>query len=346
MSHAEKLRQYLADKRATSNDDAARWTDDTGLHLLLTHEGPLSADALIDAHVRALAAGARLVVATTGEASPVARRTAARFGIEILDVASLPEPAAAPAPGAVPIETAWAGATAAFASGAGGSSPVPAAPAPPAAAPGFPLPAPGFFGALEREPVDLAPAAEAFAAFDALALATGEASPAVDVPLSPAPPIAAPTPDLAPPAAPPAPPEASPLLVAASEPAPVVAHEDPAMPWDLSLSTPEPEPVHVEAAELAAMPWNLHSEQHEMLPAGRAATFAPQRPTAMAHDWGLPWPRPVPPTGGLAIADPRIWHVQERVEQVREDLNKAGAPSFGAVKPEGSSWLKRLHEFP
>lgn len=118
------------------------------------------------------------------------------------------------------------------------------------------------------------------------------------------------------------------------------------MPWDLSLSAPEPEPVHVEAAELAAMPWNLNAEQHELLPAGRGARFVQPRPSAIAQDWGLPWPRPVVPTSGLSIQDPRVWHAQQRIEAVREDLDRIGAPSFGAAKPEGSTWLKRLSEFP
>ncbi|HET6405422.1 MAG TPA: hypothetical protein VFH78_12315, partial [Candidatus Thermoplasmatota archaeon] len=135
------------------------------------------------------------------------------------------------------------------------------------------------------------------------------------------------------------------LILAASEPEPEVAHADPALPWDLSLSAPEPEPVHVEAAELAAMPWNLHQEQHELLPAGRRSRIVHARPTAMAQDWGLPWPRPAVPTDGVAIADPRLWHAQERLGMVREDLDRIGAPSFGAVRPEGSAWLKRLNEF-
>ncbi|HVM46241.1 MAG TPA: hypothetical protein VM582_09925, partial [Candidatus Thermoplasmatota archaeon] len=166
---------------------------------------------------------------------------------------------------------------------------------------------------LERAPADLPDLAGAFAAFDALA------------------------------ALPPAP-----------EPTPVVVAPAPA----LAAARPEPEPVHVEAAELAQMPWNLRDDQHEMLPAGRTTRLAPARPTlvdnlapraprpgAMAHDWGLPWPRPVAQTGGLAIADPKVWHAQERIHSVREDLDRIGAPSFGAVKPEGSAWLKRLTEF-
>lgn len=287
MSLADKLRHHLADKDATWLDGAASWTEPAGAFVLVPIEGALCAEALVDAHLLARERNARLVVAHEGAPSEVAARTAARFRITLLDASALPEPA-------------------------------PARAAPPSQP--FALPSPGLFRALERTPAELAEAADAFAALDALAAA-------------PAPP---PTPRPAP---------APEIVVAQSAPEPEVAHEAPSMPWDLSLSAPEPEPVHVEAAELAAMPWNLHTEQHELLPAGRETRFAPQRPTAMAPDWGLPWPRPVAPTDGLAIADPRVWHQQQRIQAVRDDLDKIGAPSFGAVKPEGSAWLKRLSQF-
>lgn len=329
--------------------------------LVITIEGPLAADAIIDAHVRALATtgrgrspsdassaparGTPLTIIHTGDATPVALRTAARFGITLERRAEPAAPAAPPAPRefdlANDIGAAWSDALDAIARR---DARAPTAPPDPA----FELPAPGFFRALERAPAEALDAAQAFAAMDALAAPTaGEATPEVR-------PVADPAEAVAAEAVPPAPTapavpttgEASPeVLVAHSDPEPALAHADPALPWDLSLGAPEPEPVHVEAAELASMPWNLHEEQHEMLPAGRVSSLVPARPTQLAQDWGLPWPRPVVPTGGLAIADPKLWHAQERIGMVREDLDRAGAPSFGAVKPEGRAWLKRLHEF-
>lgn len=276
MSLADKLRLYLADKPASWTDDAATWTADGRAQLLVAVEGPLTAQTLVDAHVRALAARAKLTLAHTGAPTSVALRTAARFGITLLDAATLPD-APTPSPFSQP-------------------SPAPAL---------APVSAP-------------IPAAE---------LAT------------PTPFDRAPAPMPAPLAEPPA------LLVAHSDPEPEVTHADDALPWDLSLSSPDPEPVHVEAAELLLMPWHAAADdQHELMPAGRSARHAPARPTAMAHEWGLPWPRPVAPTDGLAIADPRIWHAPERMQAVREDLDRAGAPSFGVAKPEGSAWLKRVSE--
>jgi len=62
--------------------------------------------------------------------------------------------------------------------------------------------------------------------------------------------------------------------------------------------------------------------------------------------WGLPWPRPLHPTDGLAIADPSIWGNRDRVQAIRDDLDKQGGSSFGTFRPEGSAWLKRLQSFP
>lgn len=376
MSHAEAVQAYLANKNATWSDDLASWTEDGKEHLLLRVDGPLNAETIVDAHVRALARGATLAIAPSGEATPVARRTAARFGITLLDPATLPQPAPHPAatgeatpvvPALAPhepvllltahepaafdllddIATAWSDALAAIERRDARRAPAPA----PAAS--YDPPIPGFFRALEREPAEPIDASDAFAALDALAVGpTGEASPEVLLVASEGAPVALPA--MPNPALEPVPTgadlattgDASPVVVVAhSEAEPALAHADPALPWDLSLSAPEPEPVHVEAAELAAMPWNLHSEQHELLPAGRTSSLVAARPSQLAHEWGLPWPRPVVPTGGLAIADPKLWHDQERLAAVREDLNKVGAPSFGTVKPEGSAWLKRLHEF-
>jgi hypothetical protein len=219
--------------------------------MLLHVEGALTGEALVDAHLRAREAGARLVIAHTGEATAVARRTAARFRIALVDVASLPTPQT-PTPSARP--------------------------------------------ALE-------------------------------------------------------------------EPAPGVVHGEPdtPLPWDPTYEAPEVEPARVEPMELLALPWIGEMESAEELPAGRETRHAAGRPTMapqamqdaealrrarLSPDWGLPWPRPVVPADGLAKADPRIWNAPERIMAIRDDLDRAGVPSFGAVKPEGSAWLKRLSEFP
>lgn len=211
MSLRETLEPFLADKRATWNDDTATWEEGGGTRMLLALDGPLLAQAVVDAHVRALAGGAALTLAHEGSATDVARRTAARFGIELLDVATL---------------------------------------------------APG---------------------------------------------------------------------------------DDP-MPWGPIAVDHEPVPTEVEPYELLAMPWHAaDDDQHEMLPAGRDPREAHPHGT-LAQEWGLPWPRPVPPMDAVSRADPSVWHAQERLDAVREDLTAHGAPSFGAVRPDGSAWLRRLDQ--
>lgn len=276
MALREKLRLYLADKDATWTDAGASWAESGEQHLLVEVDGPLTADAIVDAHVRAR--GARLTIAHTGAPTRVAMRTAERFRIPLLDATALPEPAPAVAP----------------------EPPLLAAPAEPA------------------------PLLEAHAA--------------------------------------PEPEEI--LVIAHDEPAPEVAHAEPdsPLPWDPAVQAPEVVPAHVEPLELLALPWIDEMDHHEELPAGRQtraphhlvrATLHPQhvedahalRQVARNPDWGLPWPRPAAPMDGLSKADPAIWRAPERIMAVREDLARAGAPSFGAVKPEGSAWLKRISEF-
>ena len=150
------------------------------------------------------------------------------------------------------------------------------------------------------------------------------------------------------------------MIEAASRPEPEVAHwEGPALPWDPKSPVAEPPALAIAEEEFESMPWNVVHTQ--LMPAGRQTrpggsrpTMAPQhsedaeavRRIRAAPDWGLPWPRPGMPADGMAISDPRIWRSQERVQAVRDDLERVGAPSFGAVKPEGgSAWLKKLHEF-
>ena len=134
--------------------------------------------------------------------------------------------------------------------------------------------------------------------------------------------------------------------LAAPPPEPLLpAHEpDTPLPWDPALRSPEVEPAHVEPIELLAMPWAHEGEHVEVLEAGRATRPATFRPT-QAPDWGLPWPRPMAPMDGVAKVDPKLWQVPERIAAVREDLERAGATSLGAVRPEGSAWLKRITEF-
>lgn len=160
-----------------------------------------------------------------------------------------------------------------------------------------------------------------------------------DSPFDRAPPAPAPPPSLS---------RAEPeLVIAASEPAPEVAHAEDAMPWGGEPSPlPEIVPAEVDPLEMLAVPWIHELESGvEALPAGRATRIgAGFRPT-QAPTWGLPWPRPVVPTDGLSIADPKIWRTPERLTAMREDLDRAGAPSFGAAKPEGSAWLKRVSEY-
>lgn len=269
MSLHDKLRLYLDGKGASwstwNGRDTAAWEDDAPC-LLVAVAGPLTADALVDAHVRALASEARLVVVHEGAPTSVALRTAARFGITLLDAASLPE--AAPAPHAAP------------------------------EAPSLP------------SPVAIP------------ALPAHEEPPALAAPILK--------------------PEAPILLP---------AQPDDAMPWDVTVTTPEPQPVHVDAHELIAFPWVAHPEEEhddhlELLPAGRTTRrFAGERPTQTPGNWGLPWTRPGVTPEALALQDPRIWRSQERIQAVRSDLDKLGAPSFGAAKPvDGSAWLRKISE--
>lgn len=219
--------------------------------LVVAVEGPLTADAVVDAHLKALAAGRKLVLLHDAPPTAVALRTAARFGATLVDAASVV------------------------------------------------VPQPTQVLALPPHDELLLPAPE---------------------------------------------PE---LIEAASQPEPEVAHAPPlleegTLPWDIALATPEPAPVELPEEEFESMPWNV--VHHQLLPSGRQSRLPAPRPT-QAHDWGLPWPRPMAPTDGLAVADPRLWHAQERIGAIREDLDRIGAPSFGVAKPEGSAWLKRLHEF-
>lgn len=143
-------------------------------------------------------------------------------------------------------------------------------------------------------------------------------------------------------------------IEAPSYAAPELAHAslDAEMPWAVAATQPEPVAVlSIAHEELAALPWHVPAaaegeEDHvELLPGNPRQRRFVDHPTAAASGWGLPWPRPVAPADGLAIADPRIWKTADRLHAVREDLDKVGAPSFGAAPSEGSQWLKRISQF-
>lgn len=108
MSLHEKLRHHLAGKDVSLADEdalvVASWQDE-GARMLVACPGALTADAVIDAHVRAQAARATLTLASEGAPTPVARRMAQRYGIALLDLAAVvvPEPAAPAPPVAEPV---------------------------------------------------------------------------------------------------------------------------------------------------------------------------------------------------------------------------------------------------
>lgn len=125
--------------------------------------------------------------------------------------------------------------------------------------------------------------------------------------------------------------------------APVI-EDAPALPWAVGVAPTEPAAAAlVEDHEVQAMPWN--ARDHEITtrePARRETQPHPTQLFPQDATWGLPWPRPVAPSDGLSIADPALWNVRERMMGVRDGLDQKGAPSFGAVTPEGSAWLRRL----
>lgn len=319
MTVLDRLRLHLADKGATWRDEAsgtyAAWTGPEGACAVAVLPQPLTAASIVDAYV-ARPSGARLTLVHEGPLSPVALRSAARFGIALLDAATLP---ALPAPGPVPVAPASEAALVFEA------PPLLAAPEP---EPLLPLP----------EATPLLPAHED-APLQVVVEGPAEEAAAVEVVVD------APVPALA--AALPPPAAEVVVTVAAPAPEPALVIEG-TLPWDPAVPVAEPAPaIQVTAGELAALPWHDHApiEEHvEVMVGSPRARRHVERPTvAGAPDWGLPWPRPVPPTDGLSIADPRIWHAQERMHAVRESLDLAGgASSFGAVKPEGSAWLKRV----
>lgn len=273
MTTEDRLRLHLAGKQVTWRTEAtatvATWDEDGAPCALACLPQPLTAASVLDAYLSLRPA--RLTLVCEGDPSPVARRSAARFGVTLLDAASLPE--------------------------------LPPAAAPPVAPPPAPVPAP--------------------------------------TPLPAPEPLVA-TPEVAPPAA-----------VLPPAPVPVLVEDGPALPWDPSVPPVEPSiTIEVTAGELLALPWHQNASVEETVEivATPRKPRGGMRPTMMVPDggsWGLPWPRPVASTEALSRADPRIWSSQERVHAMREELDASvGAASFGAVKPEGSPWLRRMQTGP
>lgn len=398
MTFQDKLRLHLAEKDVTWTFDGSRavasWNE-AGPRLLVGVSGTLAAAAVLDAYVQAQAQQAHLTVVHDGQATPVALRTASRFGVTLLDATHWPVPAPtvvepepfveAPAPesplAALP-EVVPASAPVAIAEVA---PEIPVA-AEAAAEPELLLAAPEpvllLVAHAEEMPAPAEPAQEAVVervaevasefAIEALAALLPEAAAepeAVAVEVAPPEPVAvepapeapvaeaAPEPVVAPAPEPSAPAEpVADFIEATSFEPPTVAHAsaEAGLPWEPVLAAAEPAAVlTVTQEELASLPWATPTdapaaeEDHvELLPGNARPRQYSDHPTAMtAASWGLPWPRPVAPSDGLAIADPRIWKTAERIHAVREDLDKVGAPSFGAAPTEGSAWLKRLSQF-
>ncbi|MFA5861112.1 MAG: hypothetical protein WDA16_05405 [Candidatus Thermoplasmatota archaeon] len=306
MSLQSKLQQHLATKNASWRADAATWVEAGDERVLYWTDGPLTASHVVDAHLRTLHDHAKPTLAYSGTTTEVARAAAARFGIALFNAAALPEPTPTTMDEGIV---------------------VPIADAPHHAA-----------------PIDMPPALAA-QMVEAL-LPAHEPEPmliAHDVGFEPArttAPAAAPArvPALAP-------------TAARAETTPHAPDIDPRFPWPVAPAREPSFTLRVPAEEFALMPWNLPrvllqaapipgEDHHDLVVTDRKPSGI-TRPTQVPN-WGLPWPRPVNPADGLAIADPKLWGAQSRLLAVREEFDRAGGSSFGAVKPEGSNWLKRL----
>lgn len=371
----DKLRLRYADRDAVWTGTwagalvGATWEEADGRRLLLGVESPLVAARVVDAFVQGLDDGARHVtVAWEGVATPVARDAASRLGVDLLDATDLPLPAPpaveAPAPVPDPVPLLAPGIVAPLLVAHRSVVPVPE--------PAYDVPE-GLVAGLEAGALPDAwpPVRPAFVpAFDVAeglvaALEAGALpdawppprarkvhAPAYDVDegLFPAleaalPPVTDEVPFIDPGSG-----VLDESLLGQVDGLVHALEDEPVLPWGAGPARPEPEvaPARVDPMEVMAMPWHhpvhaLPEEHVEVLP-GNARPRHPVpllRPT-QAPDWGLPWPRPVPPADALAIADPALWGARDRMRAVREDLDRAGGGSFGQVKPDGSAWLKRL----
>lgn len=388
MTYEERLRLHLAGKDATWRNDpagtVASWQAEDGPRAIALLPQPITAAAIVDAYV-GRPAGARLTLVHDGPLSPVAIRSAARFGVTLLDAAALPPlpaadtfprvpptgilaPSEVPPPtDAVPLGPLLDPESPLAPSPVVVEGDLPWGPLPPVA---LPVPEPAAsLGAPEPVPLLAAPEPTPLLAahgetpvegasvsvsvpVEAPASEPEALAPEVGVPVEAAPAPAAPVP-LAVEAALPAPAPEVVVTLTTAAPAPATPLvEGPALPWDPAAPVAEPVPtIHVTAGELAALPWHEHApiEEHVEIISGpprRPRGHVPRPTVAGAPDagaWGLPWPRPVASTDALSIADPRIWNAQERVHAMREDLDATrGAGSFGAIKADGSPWLRRM----
>lgn len=369
MTLEDKLRLHFADRAAAWREVPGGLEATWEGNLLRAAPGPLTAAAVVDAH--AFSGAAVVTLAYEGAASPVAVRAAARFGIRLLDVATLPEPATAnlpspPVPGHLIAPDELRGspantrrhedATTQHAPASSRprvvvssrepadrpSSPSPAT-SPAMVAPELPFPDPweGCLDAIDlalvqqaleeaaREPL-LAPSPEEVEADVEALVAALDAELAQPDPLVP----------VAEPASAPAP-----VSVTVPVALPAFPACEPALPWDPAVAVaadlgPEIVPT---PHELLALPWQVgvKDDHAVMLAAGREVRGAPARPT-LVPDWGLPWPRPVPPADGLAVADPALWKMHDRTLAMRDRLDAGGAASFGAVVPKPDPWLKKV----
>ncbi len=92
MSVQDKLRLHLADKTVTWREDVPHaLAAQTPEGLFLSFGGAVTASTVIDAYNAGR--GSRITLLHEGPVGDVARRSAARFGVTLLDAATLPEPA-------------------------------------------------------------------------------------------------------------------------------------------------------------------------------------------------------------------------------------------------------------
>jgi hypothetical protein len=122
----------------------------------------------------------------------------------------------------------------------------------------------------------------------------------------------------------------APIPPALPEPEPLVV---PQLPWDLASPSPDPfdaapTPM-VTPHEMLAMPWTAYADEDEHMEITqtvRGVRGTTVRPSTDLHPdarhWGLPWPRPVSPADGLAIADPRIWNNKGRLDVLHADFDR------------------------
>jgi hypothetical protein len=327
----DKLHHLLADKTPTWSSDGLRAT--TGDALWLTHAGPLDATTLLDLYVP-LAETIHVTLLHEGPLTVAALKWAKRLEIALVDAATVAVPDAPPVPG---VPTVPAVPTVPDVPAVREVPKVPTVPTVPSAPPVLTVPAVPSVPAVPDAPAVLPdpvgppalPAPEALPLLAAHVATVDGTAPGVG------------------------------FVVAPSAQAPRSARAvvtEPALPWDVDVLVAEPVAAHVAVGELLAFPWNSveslasraaeEDEHHEVMAGSPRRVPLLDHPTSFiapqGPNWGLPWPRPVAQADMVARADPSVWHGPERLAAMREDLEKAGAPSFGAAKPDGSAWLRKI----